>query len=103
VSERDGLGLTPNLTTRDLWRSRRWAKKWEFCPIIPVGFQEFFYMSWNLTTWDLPALIPIREEGVLRIFIALKNPSPWPGSNPQPLGPVASTLTITSPRRFRVL
>jgi hypothetical protein len=27
VSERDGLGLTPNLTTRDLWRSRRWAKK----------------------------------------------------------------------------
>jgi hypothetical protein len=22
-------------------------------------------------TWDLPALLPIREEGVLRIFIAL--------------------------------
>jgi hypothetical protein len=38
------------------------------------------------------------KEGVLRIFIALKNPSPWPGSNPQPLGPVASTLTITPPR-----
>jgi hypothetical protein len=31
--------------------------------------------------------------------IALKNPSPWPGSNPQPLGPVASTLTTTPPRR----
>jgi hypothetical protein len=29
---------------------------------------------------------------VLRIFIALKNPSPWPGSNPQTLVPVASTL-----------
>jgi hypothetical protein len=28
-------------------------------------------------TWDLPALLPIREEGVLRIFITLKNPSPW--------------------------
>jgi hypothetical protein len=27
VSERDRLGLTPNLTTRDLWRSRRWARK----------------------------------------------------------------------------
>jgi hypothetical protein len=26
-------------------------------------------------------LLPIREEGVLRIFITLKNPSPWPGSN----------------------
>jgi hypothetical protein len=26
------------------------------------------------------------KEGVLRIFIALKNPWPWPGSNPPPLG-----------------
>jgi hypothetical protein len=26
VSERDQLGLTPNLTTRDLWRSR-WTRK----------------------------------------------------------------------------
>jgi hypothetical protein len=36
-------------------------------------------MPYNLTTWDFPALLPIREEGVLRIFIALKIPSPWPG------------------------
>jgi hypothetical protein len=35
---------------------------------------------------------------VLRIFIALKNPSLWPGLNPRPLGPVASTL-ITTPLR----
>jgi hypothetical protein len=33
------------------------------------------------------------KEGVLRIFIALKNPLPHSGFNPQPLGPVASTLT----------
>jgi hypothetical protein len=33
-------------------------------------------------------------------FIALKNPSPWPGSNLRPLGPVASTLTTTPPRRL---
>jgi hypothetical protein len=39
------------------------------------------------------------KEGVLRIFIALKNPLPLPGLNPQPLGPVASTLTTTPPRR----
>jgi hypothetical protein len=39
------------------------------------------------------------KEGVLRIFIALKNPSPWPGSYQQPLGPVVSTLTTTPPRR----
>jgi hypothetical protein len=51
-------------------------------------------------TWDLPALLPIREEGVLRNFIALKNPSPWPGSNSRPLVPVAGTLTTTPPRRL---
>jgi hypothetical protein len=47
-----------------------------------------------------PALLPIREEGVLQIFIALKNPSPRPGLNPRPLGPVVSTLTTTPPRRL---
>jgi hypothetical protein len=35
---------------------------------------------------DLPALLPIREEGVLRIFIALKNPTPWPGFEPATFG-----------------
>jgi hypothetical protein len=39
-----------------------------------------------LTTWDLPALFPIREEDVLRIFVALKNPSPWPGFEPATFG-----------------
>jgi hypothetical protein len=38
------------------------------------------------STWDLPALLPIREKGVLRIFIALKNPSPWPGFEPATFG-----------------
>jgi hypothetical protein len=37
-------------------------------------------------TRDLPALFPIREEGVLRIFIALKNPTPWPGFEPATFG-----------------
>jgi hypothetical protein len=58
-------------------------------------------MLLNLTTWDLPALLPFREEGVLRFFIALKYPSPCPGSNPQHLSPVKSTLT-TTPRRRRL-
>jgi hypothetical protein len=44
---------------------------------------------------ELVYLLPIQEEGVLQIFITLKNPSPWLGLNPQPLGPVAST---TPPR-----
>jgi hypothetical protein len=30
--------------------------------------------------------MPIREEGVLRTFIALKNPSPWPGFGPATFG-----------------
>jgi hypothetical protein len=42
---------------------------------------------------------PHAKEGMLRIFIALKNPSPWLGSNRQTLGPVASTITTTAPRR----
>jgi hypothetical protein len=37
---------------------------------------------------------------VLRIFIALKNLLPWPGSKPELLGPVTSTLTTTPPRRL---
>jgi hypothetical protein len=35
----------------------------------------------------------------MRIFIALKYPSPWPGLNSRPLGRVASTLNTTPPRR----
>jgi hypothetical protein len=51
-----------------------------------------------LTTCDLRLYFP--SECVLRIFVALKNPSPRPGLNPRPLGPVASTLTTTPPRRL---
>jgi hypothetical protein len=92
---------------------QRPLEKWEmgesergnekFCLFIPVGLQEFFYMPWNLTTWGLPALLPIREEGVLRIFIALKIHRLGRVLNPQTLGPVASTLTITPPRRPPVI
>jgi hypothetical protein len=41
------------------------------------------------------------KKGVLRIFIDLKNPSPWSGSNPRTLDPVVSTLTTTSLRRLK--
>jgi hypothetical protein len=40
------------------------------------------------------------KEGVLRIFIAFKSLSPRPGLNLRPLGPVASTLTTTPPKRL---
>jgi hypothetical protein len=67
--------------------------------IHPCRISRVILHTVNLT-WDLPALLPIREEGVLRIFIVLKNPKPLPGSKPQPLGPVANTLTTTPPRRL---
>jgi hypothetical protein len=48
------------------------------------------------------ALRSIQKEGMLLIFITLKkNPSPWPQSNLQIVGPVASTITTTPPRQLR--
>jgi hypothetical protein len=41
------------------------------------------------------------KECVLRIFIALKNPTPQPGLNPRTLGPVAIALTTTPGRRIQ--
>jgi hypothetical protein len=41
------------------------------------------------------------KEGVPRIFISPKNPSSRPGFNPRTLGPMASTLTISPPRRIQ--
>jgi hypothetical protein len=40
-----------------------------------------------------------RERYAADFYRPLKIPSPWPGSNPQPLDPVASTLITTPPRR----
>jgi hypothetical protein len=42
------------------------------------------------------------KVGMLQIFIALKNPSPWPDLNPRPLGPVSRTITITPLSRLWV-
>jgi hypothetical protein len=40
------------------------------------------------------------KKGVLRIFMAIKSPSPCLGLNPRLLVEVASTLTTTPPRRL---
>jgi hypothetical protein len=109
------LGLTPDLSTRALWQP----------PVLscgPVsrdisgaskrtdeGNENLVYPS----SWDIrrrltchiilrhetSAFTSHPKERVLRIFIALKTPPPWPGSNQRPLGPVASTLTTTPPRQ----
>jgi hypothetical protein len=40
------------------------------------------------------------KKGVLLIFIALKNPLPWPSLNSRTFGKMAGTLTVTPPRRM---
>jgi hypothetical protein len=52
-----------------------------------------------------PALLPIREEGVLRIFIALKNQSTWPGFEPvtfRSSGQHTNHYTTKAPGNFHV-
>jgi hypothetical protein len=107
--------LTPNLSTRALWQppalpgspaikdiseaSGRVGKGNENLVYpYPWDFKRSFTcckILWHGTS----GFTSHPKERVLRIFIALKNPSPWPGSNPQPLGSEASTLTSTPPRR----
>jgi hypothetical protein len=58
-----------------------------FCSYFPSDFLHSI-KSYNM---EPPAFLPPLEEGVLHIFIALKNPPPQLGLNLQTLGPMAST------------
>jgi hypothetical protein len=49
---------------------------------------------------NMPALLSTQKKCVQQIFIALKNPPPWPGLNLWPIRPVASTPTTTPPRQL---
>jgi hypothetical protein len=107
------LGPTPNLSTRALWQppvlsggpgiwdiyDGEWAKEMKIYSIRPRGTSRDLLHA--VKSYDVgPSRFTSQpKESVLRIFIALKNPSPWSGSNQQPLGPVASTLTTTPPRQ----
>jgi hypothetical protein len=100
------LGKTTDSSTRALWQSyqqrllgasRRNGRSENF------AYQYLRYVSGSLTCHKVlrhgaSGFTSHPKEGVLRIFIALKNPSPRPGLNPRPLGPVASKLTTTPPR-----
>jgi hypothetical protein len=74
--------------------SRRWREiSFNFAGVtFKSRYASFFYMLQHITTWGLRLYFHLKE-GVLRIFIAINNPSPWPGLNPRPLGPVTSTIT----------
>jgi hypothetical protein len=104
------LGTTPDLSTRALWQSyqqtnlERVGGMGEGIRILHI--QYLWYVSGSFTCYKMlwhgtSGIISHPKEGVLQIFIALKDPSPQPGLNPQPLGPVASTLTTTPPMRLQ--
>jgi hypothetical protein len=104
-------GKTPESSTRALWHCYQQShlgasrihgcKEWN-CSLVGISI--------TLTSDNITCLKMLRhgtsrftshlKENVLRIFITLKNLSPQPGLNPRPLGPVASTVTTTPPKRF---
>jgi hypothetical protein len=90
------LRLTPDLTTRDLCRSRRWA----------TGNDNFVYSSvWEfkssftcrkiLRHGIFPLYFPSERKACCGFLSPLKIHRLGRFLNPQPLGPVASTLTTT--------
>jgi hypothetical protein len=111
------LGLTPNLSTRALWQpsilsggpvsrdisgaSRRMDEGNEnVVHPSPMDFKRSLTRH-KILRHGTSEFTSHPKEVVLRILIALNNPSPWPGSNLGPLGLVTSTLTTTPPRRMR--
>jgi hypothetical protein len=103
-------GDNPDSSTRALWQSYQQRHLGQVGGmdkrVRVLHIQYLRYLKGSLTcskcdngTFGFTSHL---REGVLWIFIALKNPSPWPGLNPRPLGPVASTLT-TTPLRWRGL
>jgi hypothetical protein len=67
--------------------------------------QYLKYLKWSFTCRKIlrhgtSGFTSHPKEGVLRIFIALKNPSPRLGLNSRPLGPAANKLTTTPTRRL---
>jgi hypothetical protein len=98
---------TPNSSTRALWHSYQQSsgsKSWGIWPLKPLCsyLKVIFACRRNLqhgaNTFNSPL-----KEGMLQIFVALKNSSPQPGFNPWTLGSVVSTLTITPPRWLLLL
>jgi hypothetical protein len=68
--------------------------------IRPRGTSEDLLTCRKISRHGTSGFTSNMKEGVLWTFIALKYLSPWPGSNLQPLGPVASTLTSKPPRQL---
>jgi hypothetical protein len=79
-----------------------WQKEWEICLaqyLCSYSASDFLTRRKILRRGD-PGFTSLPKECVLWIFIALKIPSPRPGLKSGILGLMASTITITPPRRL---
>jgi hypothetical protein len=101
------LGITPDLSTRARWQSyqqrhlERIGGMDEGMRILHIQYIWYIHRSFTchkILQHGTSGFTSHLKEGVLRIFITLKNLSLLPGLNPRPLGPVASTLSTTPPR-----
>jgi hypothetical protein len=109
--------LTPSLSTTALWQppvlsggpvirdiygaSGRVGNGNENLVYSSLRDLKRYFTRRNILRHGISGFTSYPKESVLRIVIALKTPSPWPGSNPRPLGPVVSTLATTPPRRLQ--
>jgi hypothetical protein len=75
---------------------RVYLQRMYFCSYLQV----IFFTCRKILRHAVSGFTSPPKEGVLRIFIALKSPSPRRGLNLRMLGPTASTLTTTPPRRL---
>jgi hypothetical protein len=86
-------GMTPDSSTRALWQShqqrhlREVGEMEERVRILPIQYLK--YLKGPLTCrkilrHETSGFISHPKDGVLRIFIALKNPSPRPGFTHNP-------------------
>jgi hypothetical protein len=105
------LGKTPDSANRALWQSYQQkhlgASRRNGLRNDNFAYQYLRFINRSLTCRKIlrygdSGFTSHPKEGVLQIFIALKNPSPWLGLNPRPFGPVASSLTNTTPRWQKV-
>jgi hypothetical protein len=100
VSKRDRLKLTPYLTTRDLWRSRRWAReRGNFVYSSLWDFKSSFTCRKILRHGTFPLYFPSERKVCCGFLSPLKIHRLGRVLNPQTLGPMASTLTTTPPMR----
>jgi hypothetical protein len=97
LAHQSSLAVLPTETS--VANSRNWRRNENF------GFQCVWYLKELLTYCEIlrhgtSGFTSCAKEYVLRTVIVLRNPSPRPCLNPRPLGPVASTLATTPPRRL---